>query len=290
MLVDLYSYFCETPELQNRVIGDDYLTAEYKCPIDVEQLKFWNEMHLISVVMSGRKDWFVDGKKYEMKGGDAAFIRKGVYTTKQYFEVDHCVMVFMLNDQFIREFLKEYESLQLPEEEMTDHSGIFLIDMNEGLKSIIFSVSNYLKQGRNVPKELVELKFKELLFNLVINPKNKELARFFNEIRKADRSSIAYVMNKHFQYDLSLEEFARLCGKSLSTFKREFQEVFQQTPGKWILEKRLAYAQTLLMSSNLNINEICYESGFKNTTHFSKAFKERFSLPPAQFRLQNVAS
>lgn len=290
MLVDLYSYFCKTPELQNRVIGTDYLSAEYKCPIDVERLKFWNEMHLISFVISGKKDWYVDGEKFEMNGGDAAFITKGIYTTKQYFEVDHCIIAFMLNDRFIRNFLQEYESLDIPKPGLDTHQAIYSIEMNEGLKSIIFSFSNYLKQGSEVPQELVEIKFKELLFNLLMNPKNRELAKFFSSVRHSGRSGLEYTMNKHFQFDLSMEEFARLCGKSLSTFKREFHEHFNQTPGKWILEKRLNYAKTLLKSSSLNINEICYESGFKNTAHFSKAFKKHFRLPPAKFRHNQVST
>ncbi|WP_436515827.1 helix-turn-helix transcriptional regulator [Ekhidna sp. To15] len=287
MLVDLYSYFCEAPELKNKIIGTDYLSAEYKCPIDVERLKFWNEMHLISFVISGKKDWFVDGEKFEMNGGDAAFITKGVYSTKQYFEVDHCVIVFMLNDKFIKKFLLEYESLNLPRADFKTHQAIYAIDMNDSLKSIIFSVSNYLKQGKEVPQELVEIKFKELLFNLLIDPKNTALGKFFCALRDSDRSNLESIMNKHFQFNLSLVEFARLCGKSLSTFKREFQEHFHQTPGKWILDKRLNYAKTLLKTSSLNINEVCYESGFKNTTHFSKAFKNHFRLTPAQFRRDN---
>ena len=289
MLVDLYTYFCSADNIPNKVVGPNFLSAEYKCPIDVENFKFWNEMHLITYVITGRKDWFVDGKRHELKGGDAAFIKKGVYSTKQYFEVDHCVIVFMLNDEFIRKFLIEYESIDLPASGDDDSSSIFTIDVNEGIQSIIYSVANYLKQDREIPEDLVEIKFKELLFNLILNPKNQSLARFFKSLQQSDRSDLEYVMNKNFATDLSLNEFARLSGRSLSTFKRDFHECFGMTPGKWLTEKRLDFAKSLLIGTNKNINEVCYDSGFKNTSHFNKAFKERFDLPPLQFRQTQTA-
>ncbi len=284
MLVDLHNYFATSPVIRKRVIGANFLSAEYNCPIDVENLTFWNEMHLITYAISGRKDWFVGGKKYVIEAGDAAFIRKGVYSTKQYFEVDHCVITFMLNDEFIYRFLQEYPSLKLPEYDEQKLESIYTVDVDESMQSIIYSVSNYLRGNQEIPLELVEIKFKELLFNLVLNPKNRSIATLFQSSQHSEKLDMEYTMNKNFQYDLGMEEFARLCGKSLSGFKRAFQEYFHETPGKWLKKKRLELAKSLLMNTSLNINEVCYDSGFKNTSHFNRAFKERYKLPPQQFR------
>jgi len=288
MIVDLYSYFCTTPDITDKLIGTNYLSATYKCPINVENFKFWNEMHLISYVISGRKDWYYGNEKYEMKSGDAVFIKKGVYTTKQYFDVDHCIVAFMLNDDFIKKFLREYNTLNLPPSASQSQQSIHPIEVNESIQSLVYSVANYLKLGKEIPEALVEIKFKELLFNILFNPKNHSLAQYFSSIQISGHADLEYVMEKNFNHDLSLDEFARMCGRSLSGFKRDFQECFQQTPGKWLLEKRLNFAKSLLVTTNMNINEICYDSGFKNTSHFNKAFKERFQLPPLQFR-QSVA-
>lgn len=290
MLVDLYSYFCSTDRIPHKVIGNNYLSAEYKCPIDVENIRFWNEMHLITYVVSGRKDWFVGGEKYHVTAGDAVFIKKGVYSTKQYLDVDHCIIAFMLNDDFIRKFLLEHDSLKLPEATGPNQKDIMFIDVNEGIQSIIYSVANYLQQGRAIPEALVEIKFKELLFNLILNPRNRPLAQFFKSVQVSDRSDIEFVMNKHFSEELSMEEFARLCGRSLSSFKRDFQECFGMPPGKWLMEKRLDFAKSLLVNTTLSVNEVCYESGFKNNSHFNRAFKERFNQPPQQFRQENMVA
>lgn len=289
MLLDLYTYFCNAENIPNKIIGSNYLSAEYKCPLDTEDMKFWSEMHLITYIISGKKDWYADDELVEVKAGDAVFIKNGVYSTKQYFDVDHCIIAFMLNDDFIKKFLIEYSSLNLPKSSNDPQKSIVRIDVNESIKSIIYSVASYLNQGREIPQELVEIKFKELLFNIILNPKNEVLAQYFNEIQMSDKSSLEHVMNKNFHHDLSMEEYARLCGRSLSTFKRDFQDCFGTSPGKWLLEKRLDHAKGLLLNTNLNINEVCYDSGFKNTSHFNKAFKERFELPPLQFRQATVS-
>jgi len=284
MLVDLYTYFCTTPDITNKLIGSNYLSATYKCPINAEDFKFWNEMHLITYVISGRKDWYCGNEKFEMKSGDAVFIKKGVYATKQYFDVDHCIIAFMLNDDFIRKFLLEHDEVSLPASNGQSQKSIHPIDVNEGIENLVYSVANYLKQGKEIPEALVEIKFKELLFNIILNPKNLSLAQYFSSIQATGHTDLESVMQKNFNHDLSLEEFARMCGRSLSTFKRDFQDCFKQTPGKWLMEKRLDFAKSLLVSTTMNINEICYDSGFKNNSHFNRAFKERFELPPLQFR------
>ncbi|WP_088341923.1 alpha/beta fold hydrolase [Robiginitalea sediminis] len=98
------------------------------------------------------------------------------------------------------------------------------------------------------------------------------------------------VMVENFLYNLKVEEFARLCGRSLSAFKRDFQGTFGTTPSRWIKAKRLEYAKGLLLETGLNINQICYDSGFINTSHFVKSFKEQYGLPPHQYRAKHLQS
>ncbi len=283
MFVDLRKYLISNPELQNRVIGADFLSVEYRCPINVEQFRFWNDMHVINYVISGRKDWIVDGKVHALSAGQAAFIRKGVYSTKQYFDVEHCVLVFMMNDAFIRQFLNDYPNLQLPPASGQGFQNYFEIDVDESIQSVLFSVSNYLREGERVAKELVEIKFKELLLNLVLNQKNQALGAYFNAVRN-ERQDLEYTMRKNFLHDLSTEQFARLCGKSLSAFKRDFTEHFGSSPGKWLTEMRLNHAKGLLLTTSLSVNEVCYDSGFKNPSHSSRAFKQQFGVAPQSLR------
>ena len=287
MIIDLFQYFKEHPK-HNKVIGEDYLIVEYKCPINSEEFQLWTETNMITYVISGKKDWISPDKTFEINGGDALFIRKGVYATKQHFEVDYCVMLFFMTDEFIRGFINDYKLKSKNLNKTKEFDQIFKIAVNDSFQSLILSVFNYLQQSNGIPKELIEMKFKELLYNIILNPKNTNLTQYFKSLNQITKVNYEQIMQKNFQHDLKMEDLAKLCSTSLSTFKREFKIQFGDTPANWLKQKRLQYATSLLTNTDLNINEVCYESGFKNTSHFNKAFKQKYAITPNQFRLNKT--
>ncbi len=106
-------------------------------------------------------------------------------------------------------------------------------------------------------------------------------------LKKNTRVDLQSIMSENFLYNLKVEEFAKLCGRSLSAFKRDFRSLYNTTPSRWIKSKRLEHAKTLLLESDLNINQISYDCGFINSSHFVKSFKEKYSLPPLQYRAKS---
>ena len=78
---------------------------------------------------------------------------------------------------------------------------------------------------------------------------------------------------------MSLEEFALYTGRSLASFKRDFTEISDLSPQKWIIKKRLMKAHELIESGK-SVTDACIETGFKNRSHFSTAFKNNFGYAP----------
>jgi AraC-like DNA-binding protein len=283
IVINAYEYFKNNPKF-NKLVGNDFLFVEYKCPLNIEEYQLWVENHLITYVISGKKDWISSKKTHELTAGDALFIKKGVYTTRQYLESDYCVMLFFINDKFIKRFITENPSFKRELNHKKEHNQIFYIAINDVFKTLIESIFHYLKQGEEIPKELVEIKFKELLFNIVLNSDNNELLYFFNSLTQNTKTNIENVMIENFQYDLKIVDLAKLCGKSLSSFKREFKECFDTSPSRWLINKRLEHSQMLLLGTNLTVSEIGYECGFKNNSHFIQAFKKKVNVTPNKFR------
>ena len=85
-------------------------------------------------------------------------------------------------------------------------------------------------------------------------------------------------------FDLKLEEFAALSNRSLSKFKRDFKDYYKTSPGKWLTEQRLLLAKSKLSSSKKTIQEIAFDCGFNNASHFSRAFKKQYAISPTHFR------
>ena len=282
-MINAYEYFKNHPTF-NKLVGNDFLFVEYKCPINIEEYQLWIESHLITYVISGKKDWITPKQTHRLTTGDALFVRKGVYTTKQYLENDYCVMLFFINDRFIKRFLEENPSLIKQQNDHIKYDQIFNIDIDDSFKTLIESIFNYLKQSEPIPKSLVEIKFKELLFNIVLNAKNKAVLNYFNSITLNAKLTIENTMTDNFLHDLAIEDYAKLCGKSLSSFKREFKNYFNTTPGKWLMDKRIEHATSLLLGTNMTVSQIGYESGFKNSSHFSRSFKKKLNLSPNRYK------
>jgi transcriptional regulator GlxA family with amidase domain len=91
-------------------------------------------------------------------------------------------------------------------------------------------------------------------------------------------------MEENFCNSLTLEEYAKLSARSLSTFKRDFITVYNTTPGKWLTEKRLAHSKYLMQNTNKSVEEIINECGFRNRSHFIKIFKNRYRTTPLKFK------
>jgi AraC-like DNA-binding protein len=133
---------------------------------------------------------------------------------------------------------------------------------------------------------LLKLKFEELLLNILSSQNHVPLKCYLSDICRSTKPSIREIMELNFFSNLSLDEFARLCARSLSAFKKEFQEIYDTTPGKWLQEKRLQYSRYLLETTDLSLDEICMESGFENQSHFNRVFKSKYNISPGKFKVK----
>lgn len=81
-------------------------------------------------------------------------------------------------------------------------------------------------------------------------------------------------------FNLPLEKFGRLTGRSLSIFRRDFMEIFHTTPQKWLIRKRLELAQYQIAEKHCKPIDMYLETGFENLPPFSYAFKKYFGYLP----------
>ncbi len=91
---------------------------------------------------------------------------------------------------------------------------------------------------------------------------------------------------------LSEEEFgiAELCSSlamSRSQLYRKFAALTDTSVHRFIRKLRLEKAKELLESTDLNVSEVAYDTGFKNPSHFSRVFSEEFGIAPSKTRFGN---
>ena len=89
-------------------------------------------------------------------------------------------------------------------------------------------------------------------------------------------------MLENFDKSLSIEDYACLTGRSVSTFKRDFEKIFNLSPNRWLQKKRLNDAYYLLAEKGWKSSDVYLEVGFKDLSHFSFAFKKAYGMAPSR--------
>jgi AraC family transcriptional regulator, exoenzyme S synthesis regulatory protein ExsA len=248
----------------------------------------WSHYNYVVYVVEGRKIWHTAHGSFDLRKGSCVLVRKGACIVEQFFDAAFCLVMFFLPDDFICETLKTKAKPVIKPGKKYD--PIIAIDNNANVQAFFHSMMPHFESSVEPDKSLLELKFRELILTIADNPRNIELLSYFCCLLQEPQAvSMQRVMEENYCFNLKLEEFAQLTHRSLSAFKRDFQKLFNTTPGKWLMEKRLNYAMHLLSNNNKTVSEAAFESGFESPSHFSRAFKERFGMPPATVKQQPPA-
>jgi len=97
------------------------------------------------------------------------------------------------------------------------------------------------------------------------------------------RKAIAYI-DQHLKEELTLKEIAALVHLNPSYFSVLFKEQANLNFSEYITRRRIQRAKELVISTNLPINEIAEEVGYKTSKYFIKIFKEIEGMTPSTFR------
>lgn len=155
-----------------------------------------------------------------------------------------------------------------------------LLRSNAFIKSYFESLLPYLENPTESNEKMMFSKVTEAIDLLLhLYP---ELESFLFDFTEPFKIDLEKFMLKNYQYNTSLDAFARLTGRSLATFKRDFEKLFDTTPAKWLKEKRLEEAYRLIHQKKKKSTEIYIDLGFENLSHFYTAFKKKFGVTPSQ--------
>lgn len=284
-MLNVYELIISQPEHFKQLRVKDLLFVNYVCPQTDALLDIYTHFHFIIYIFSGERIIHRPEKSLRLTEGKCAFVKKGAYRQQRIEDTDLCVLAFFMPDSYLKNFIQEYR-FKMPASSSRDqlHDGILDIRINETTRGFFYSMLPYFTQANPPSEALLELKFRELIFNILSNPENSSLLGYICSISDESKPSLQEIMESNYMYHLSLDEYAKISHRSLASFKRDFFQLFRTSPGKWLSQQRLQHAGMLLKTTRKAINDVAFESGFENISHFSKAFKEQFGLSPLNFR------
>ncbi|MDZ7626371.1 MAG: AraC family transcriptional regulator [Ignavibacteriaceae bacterium] len=157
-------------------------------------------------------------------------------------------------DDFIRNVVNEYAGeINYSDDKNVSKQSTIRVNDDVALNVFFQSMMTYFSGVDRPSEALLKLKLKELILSILVSRNNPALLNYFNSIATRETPLVSEIMENNFRYNLSLENYAELCHRSLSSFKRDFQQQYNETPGKWLLNKRLDYSAVLLRNNHLNI-------------------------------------
>jgi AraC-like DNA-binding protein len=290
-MTNFYDYVRSHPEQLRQFCCKEILFLRLDCPPDFIKGENWNEYNIFMHVLTGGKRMSSREKSWILDEGSTVFVKKGGVTVERISPEPFCVLMFFVPDDYLRSFVSEQVSSNSfinPYEYPNDH--LLPVCSSPVMSAFYDSILSYFSSNTRPAENLLELKFKELLLNIITNEKNRELTGYLYRLTQTTADDLQNIMESNCLYNMQLHEYARLCHRSLSSYKRDFYQTFGITPGRWLLEKRLTHASHLLLHSDKSITEVMCESGFKNITHFDKAFKKQYGSSPLHYRKQALAS
>ena len=157
------------------------------------------------------------------------------------------------------------------------------INKQETIKQYIEGLLFYFKNPTLATDTLVKIKLKELIV-LLHQLNNPGIRAILSDLFNPEQIAFKEIINAYLLEDLSVEDYAQLTNLSLSSFKRTFKKVFQESPGRYIKHKRLEKAAELLKVSNQRITDVCYSCGFNDLGHFSKSFTAKYGHSPSAYQ------
>ncbi|MBB5637468.1 AraC-like DNA-binding protein [Pedobacter cryoconitis] len=181
-----------------------------------------------------------------------------------------------LDQQTLRDFSREYgyEAVKKQESEIIQY-----LKPDPLYKSFMDSLAPYqLKQPEN--EKLLSLKLREAV--LILLQTNPELADILFDFTEPGKIDLEAFMNKNFHFNVEMNRFAYLTGRSLATFKRDFEKLYQLSPGRWLQQRRLQEAYHLIKEKGKTVSDVYLEVGFEDLSHFSFAFKKKYGMAPSK--------
>lgn len=264
-------------EWQSKYITADIKLSEYSGNAYSTETLF--DHHMLVWFISGETRIIRSEGSYIFKAGDIFLIPRNqlatIINTPGDGKPNKSVVMHLTTDR-----LKEFYAEHRPRAPLLVSPAIVGFGHHPLLESCLASLIPYFDLQGQLPVDLATLKINEAIHIIRgINPAVDGVLANFEEPGKID---LAGFMERNFIFNLPLEKFARLTGRSVSTFGRDFKKIFQTTPQRWLTQRRLEFAHYQIREKRRKPVDVYLEAGFMDLSHFSFAFKKRYGYPPGE--------
>lgn len=257
----------------------NYLKSENKHNMSVQH---YHDTYEIYLQLSGKRYLFYDNTCYTLERGDLAIfapfdIHYAESRESDYYE--RYVVNFRLEDMSKILDSGEFHLLKQKINPCVVH---LTEDRAQKVFELIKRVDEYYNRKGLFSDKLVYLAMLQL-FVYVAECIDDETATDGEKISPQIIEVMKYI-NKHYAEDLNLDNISDIACMSKYHLCRKFKEATGATLLQYINNVRLTKVHSMLINTDMPIEEIAECTGFSSSMQLTRVFKSVYNIPPRTFR------
>lgn len=262
-------------EFETKYIAPDIKLSEFNGKGFKTEVIF--EHHILVWFISGETKIIQADATYTFNAGDIFLIPRNQLATVINYPKDglpHKSVAMHLTS----ERLKDYYSRHKAVGKINPDAKIYRFSKHPLLASCLASLIHYFDLGGSLSPDIAAIKIEEAIS--ILRSIDISVDGLLSDFEEPGKINLSDFMERHFMFNMPMDRFGYLTGRSLATFRRDFKKTYQTTPQKWLTEKRLQLAHYQLAEKQRKPIDVYFEVGFENLSHFSHAFKNYYGYPP----------
>ncbi len=261
----------------------DMTFVAYRSNIYPLRNEIFFEEHAIIYVLEGEKRFVSPTQDIHVHKGQILFFQRGCYSMNESIDGNYKSLVFFFPEKLLKEFVAQNLSL-FEDNTIASSEQMLSLKSNDNFDKFVDSLIPFFSSRTKLLNQFLKLKFNELMLHLLELDGSNQFRNTLFSIYQGQKTNLSFFLENYYLKPLSISELARISGRSLSAFKREFEAEYHTSPALWIKNRRLEYAHFQLQNSEKNVSEISLEIGYESVSHFIKAFKEKYGFTPNKIK------
>ncbi len=265
---------------------DDFKMFHIKDNVKRDYSYHYHEFYKLLIFLRGNVTYTIEGKSYKLKPFDMVLVHKeAIHRPEVSFEEPYERVVFYISGDFLNKHkTQEYDLEYCYECAKKEGSDVlrFPAMLNTRILSIVEEIEkNGQENSQYAAKLYANVLFMELM--ILINRSCVDGNGSFDHAVTFNQKMIDVIryVGEHLSESLSIEELADHFYISKFHMMRQFKEETGYTIHQYITEKRVLFAKSLIRTG-MTATQACYESGFRDYSTFSRAYKRRLLRSPSE--------
>lgn len=273
-------FFTINDKLKPKLISTYYINEAYG-QHHVHMLHKHADFLEILYVSNGSGRYIVGKREYNVCQGDIIICNANVLHGEAPFQQNSKIESYCIA-------INRVKMLNLPENRLIDNSKkpVFTLGEQSQVVSDMMKMIHKLYCDDNTNFQVINHLMSAILYHItdfITQDMNTE--KYKIEQKKEDfiRLVIDY-LDLHYTENIKLEQISKDLFVSPSTLSHVLKKETGLSPIQYMLQRKIGEAQSLLMDTDLPINEIEENLGFSSSCHFSATFKKYMGISPREFR------